>query len=59
MDMHQTRYFLAVADALNFTRASERCNVTRPSITRAIKMLGDELGEALFNRRRGQPWTAQ
>jgi LysR family transcriptional regulator, hydrogen peroxide-inducible genes activator len=52
MEMHQIRYFLAVADELNFTRASERCNVTQPSLTRAIKMLEDELGGPLFNRER-------
>ncbi len=39
MEMHQVRYFLAVAEELNFTRASERCNVTQPSLSRAIKLL--------------------
>lgn len=52
MEMHQIRYFLAVADELNFTRAAERCNVSQPSLTRAIKMLEDELGGPLFNRER-------
>ena len=28
MEMHQIRYFLAVCDSLNFTRAAEACNVT-------------------------------
>ncbi len=42
MEMHQVRYFLAVAQLLNFTRAAEECNVTQPSLTRAIKQLEAE-----------------
>ena len=52
MEMHQVRYFLAVAEALNFTRAAEKCNVAQPSLTRAIKLLEGELGGALFHRER-------
>jgi len=52
MEMHQVRYFLAVAEELNFTRASEKCNVTRPSLSRAIKILEEELGGPLFRRER-------
>jgi LysR family transcriptional regulator, hydrogen peroxide-inducible genes activator len=52
MEMHQVRYFLAVAEELNFTRASERCNVTQPSLSRAIKLLEEELGGLLFRRER-------
>lgn len=52
MEMHQVRYFLAVARALNFTRAAEDCNVTQPSLTRAIQKLEDELGGLLFRRER-------
>jgi DNA-binding transcriptional LysR family regulator len=52
MEMHQVRYFLAVAEELNFTRAAERCNVSQPSLTRAVKTLEDELGGPLFNRER-------
>ena len=51
--MQQVRYFLAVADALNFTRAAERCNVSQPSLTRAIQSLEAELGGPLFHRERG------
>lgn len=50
--MHQIRYFLAVCDELNFTRAAERCNVAQPSLTRAIKKLEEELGGDLFRRER-------
>lgn len=52
MEMHQIRYFLAVADELNFTRAAAKCNVSQPSLTRAIKLLEEELGGALFHRER-------
>lgn len=52
MEMHQVRYFLAVARALNFTRAAEECHVSQPSLTRAIKLLEEELGGDLFRRER-------
>jgi DNA-binding transcriptional LysR family regulator len=52
MEMHQVRYFLAVARTLNFTRAADECNVTQPSLTRAIQKLEDEFGGLLFRRER-------
>lgn len=52
MEMHQVRYFLAVARVLNFTRAAEECHVAQPSLTRAVKQLEEELGGALFRRER-------
>jgi DNA-binding transcriptional LysR family regulator len=52
MEMHQVRYFLAVARALNFTRAAEECNVAQPSLTRAIRQLEQEFGGDLFRRER-------
>ncbi len=52
MEMHQVRYFLAVARLLNFTRAADECNVTQPSLTRAIKQLEAEMGGDLFRRER-------
>ena len=48
--MHQVRYFLAVSDHLNFTRAAEACNVSQPSLTRAVKYLELEMGGELFYR---------
>ncbi len=52
MEMHQIRYFLAVSETLNFTRAAEKCHVSQPALTRAIKTLEDELGGPLFHRER-------
>jgi DNA-binding transcriptional LysR family regulator len=52
MEMHQVRYFLAVARTLNFTRAAEECHVAQPSLTRAIQQLEGELGGDLFRRER-------
>src|SRR5215831_7511303 len=52
MEMHQVRYFLAAVSELNFTKAADKCNVSQPSLTRAIKQLEDELGGDLFRRER-------
>lgn len=52
MEMHQVRYFLAVADTLNFTRAAEKCHVSQPALTRAIQQLEEELGGLLLRRER-------
>ena len=54
MEMHQVRYFLAVCDTLNFTRAAEQCNVAQPSLTRAIQKLEDEFGGLLLRRERNR-----
>ena len=52
MELYQVRYFLAMTRVLNFTRASEECNVSQPALTRAIHLLEDELGGELFHRER-------
>jgi len=52
MELHQVRYFLALAQSLNFTRAAEACNVTQPALTKAIQRLEGELGGALLLRER-------
>ena len=48
--MQDIRYFLAMSQTLNFTKAAEICNVTQPALTRAIRKLEDELGGLLFSR---------
>lgn len=50
MDFNQVRFFLAVSDTLNFTRAAELCNVTQPALTQSIKRLESELGSGLIHR---------
>jgi DNA-binding transcriptional LysR family regulator len=52
MEMHQIRYFLALCDTLNFTRAAEHMHVSQPALTRAIQKLEEELGGILFRRER-------
>lgn len=54
MEMHQVRYFLALCESLNFTRAAQSCNVAQPSLTKAIKKLEEEFGGELFRRERSQ-----
>jgi LysR family hydrogen peroxide-inducible transcriptional activator len=50
MEMHQLRYFLAVCETLNFTRASEKCNISQPALTKGIQRLEEDLGGLLFDR---------
>ena len=42
-----------MCETLNFTRAAKDCNVTQPTLTRAIQKLEGELGGPLFRRERG------
>jgi DNA-binding transcriptional LysR family regulator len=51
MQMHQIRYFLALCEERNFTRAARRCGVSQPSLTNAIIGLERELGGAVFQRK--------
>lgn len=52
MEMQQIRYFLAVCDHGNFSRAAKQAYISQPSLTQAIKKLEDELGGQLFVRDR-------
>ncbi|TBC01359.1 LysR family transcriptional regulator [Rhizobium ruizarguesonis] len=52
MELHQVRYFLALANTLNFTRAAEMCSVTQPALTKGVQRLEQELGGQLIYRER-------
>lgn len=50
MELWQLRTFCEIADTLNFTKASERLNLTQSAVSHQIKALEDELGVRLFVR---------
>ncbi len=50
MNFQHIRYFLALCEEQNFTRAAARCGVKQPTLTRAIKELEAEFGGPLFVR---------
>lgn len=52
MSIRALRYFIALAECLNFTRAAERCAVTQSTLSIQLRKLEEYLGVMLFERDR-------
>src|SRR5258708_5900424 len=60
MELRHLRYFLAVGEALNFTRAAAQLRLAQPALSRQVQDLEDEIGVDLMKRSpRGVTLTAE
>ncbi|HZT22563.1 MAG TPA: LysR family transcriptional regulator [Verrucomicrobiae bacterium] len=50
MELRQLRYFVAVAETSNISRAAQKLFLTQPALSRQIKALEDEIGQCLLER---------
>src|SRR5215831_8172836 len=50
MELRQLRYFVAVAETGNISRAAQKIFLTQPALSRQIKALEQEIGQSLLER---------
>ena len=53
MQLHQLKYFVAVAEVRHFTQAADIVGITQPSLSKQVHALETDLGAPLFERVRG------
>ena len=56
MELRQIKYFLGVAETLNFSKAAINLNIVQPALSRQIKQLEQDLGVILFERNNRNVW---
>ena len=59
MEMHQIRYFLAVARCIEFHQGRRKMQRAQPWLTRAIELFEEELGGPLFHRQRANTYLSE